>query len=190
MFNRFTESARKVIAHAKKEAQRLNHDSVDTEHLLLGLIYGSEPAGVAGAVLQKLGLSAQIIRTEVEKSLQPRSQAEGMDDIPFTSRSKKVLEMTAEEARLLGHNYIGTEHILLGLFREPEGLAARVLTDLGADLNKCRNEVKELLGVGNTAYANKYSAIEETKTYLQIKTLEKRIEELEKRVKQLEDSSG
>ncbi|MBF0619642.1 MAG: ATP-dependent Clp protease ATP-binding subunit [Candidatus Omnitrophica bacterium] len=146
MFNRFTERARKVIVFAKEEARRFNHDYIGTEHLLLGLIREGE--GVASAVLQKLGVDLESIRIEVEKLVQPGPQTQVVGDIPFTPRSKKALELAAEEARALGHNYIGTEHLLLGLVKEGEGMAYRVLLNLGLDLGKLRNEVLELLGSG------------------------------------------
>jgi ATP-dependent Clp protease ATP-binding subunit ClpC len=146
MFNRFTERARKVIVYAKEEARRFNHDYIGTEHLLLGLIREGE--GVASAVLQKLGVDLESIRIEVEKLVQPGPQTQVVGDIPFTPRSKKALELAAEEARALGHNYIGTEHLLLGLVKEGEGMAYRVLLNLGLDLGKLRNEVMELLGSG------------------------------------------
>ncbi len=144
MFNRFTERARKVIILAKEEARRFNHDYIGTEHILLGLIREGE--GVAAAVLQKLGLNLETIRLEVEKLVQPGPATQVLGDIPFTPRSKKTLELSAEEARSLGHNYIGTEHLLLGLIREGEGVAAQALINLGLDLNKVRAEVMNLLG--------------------------------------------
>src|SRR3989338_5597060 len=144
MFNRFTERARKVIILAKEEARRFNHDYIGTEHILLGLIREGE--GVAAAVLQKIGVSLENIRLEIEKLVQPGPTTQIIGDIPFTPRAKKALELAAEEARSLGHNYIGTEHILLGLIREGEGIASQVLLNLGMDLNRVRNEVMELLG--------------------------------------------
>jgi len=144
MFNRFTERARKVIILAKEEARRFNHDYIGTEHILLGLIREGE--GVAAAVLQKLGVSLENIRLEIEKLVQPGPTTQIIGDIPFTPRAKKALELAAEEARSLGHNYIGTEHLLLGLIREGEGVASQVLLNLGMDLNTVRNEVMELLG--------------------------------------------
>ena len=158
MFNRFTERARKVIVYAKEEARRFNHDYIGTEHLLLGLVREGE--GVAAAVLQKLGLDLETIRIEVEKLVQPGPQTQVLGDIPFTPRSKKALELSAEEARALGHNYIGTEHLLLGLVKEGEGMAYRVLLNLGLDLGKLRNEVMELLGSGIPGYGTQ----EPTKT--------------------------
>ncbi|MDD5595192.1 MAG: ATP-dependent Clp protease ATP-binding subunit [Candidatus Omnitrophica bacterium] len=144
MFNRFTERARKVIILAKEEARRFNHDYIGTEHILLGLIREGE--GVAAAVLQKMGVSLENIRLEIEKLVQPGPTTQIIGDIPFTPRAKKALELAAEEARALGHNYIGTEHLLLGLIREGEGVASQVLLNLGLDLERVRNEVMELLG--------------------------------------------
>jgi len=144
MFNRFTERARKVIILAKEEARRFNHDYIGTEHILLGLVREGE--GVAAAVLQKMGVSLENIRLEIEKLVQPGPTTQIIGDIPFTPRAKKALELSAEEARSLGHNYIGTEHLLLGLIREGEGIASQVLLNLGMDLNTVRNEVMELLG--------------------------------------------
>ncbi len=144
MFNRFTERARKVIILAKEEARRFNHDYIGTEHILLGLIREGE--GVASMVLQKLGLSLENIRLEIEKLVQPGPTTQIIGDIPFTPRAKKALELAAEEARSLSHNYIGTEHLLLGLIREGEGIASQVLLNLGLELNAVRNGVMEQLG--------------------------------------------
>ena len=144
MFNRFTERARKVILLAKEEARRFNHDYIGTEHILLGLIREGE--GVAAAVLLKLGVSLENIRIEIEKLVQPGPTTQVLGDIPFTPRAKKALELAAEEARSLGHNYIGTEHLLLGLVKEAESIASQVLLNMGLDLTKVRNEVMSLLG--------------------------------------------
>ncbi len=149
MFNKFTERARKVILLAKEEAKRFNHDYIGTEHILLGLIREGE--GVAAAVLQKLGLSPEKIRLEVEKLVQSGPATMVSGDIPFTPKAKKVIELAMEEARSLGHNYIGTEHLLLGLIREGEGVASQVLMNLGLDLNRVRNEVITLLGSSGPA---------------------------------------
>jgi len=162
MFNRFTERARKVIVYAKEEARRFNHDYIGTEHLLLGLIREGE--GVAAAVLQKLGLDLETIRLEVEKLVQAGPATQVVGDIPFTPRSKKALELSAEEARALGHNYIGTEHLLLGLVKEGEGMAYRVLLNLGLDLGKLRNEVMELLGSGIPGYGQQPETVKAGKT--------------------------
>jgi len=163
MFNRFTERARKVIILAKEEARRFNHDYIGTEHILLGLIREGE--GVAATVLQKLGVSLENIRLEIEKLVQPGPTTQIIGDIPFTPRAKKALELAAEEARSLGHNYIGTEHLLLGLIREGEGMASQVLLNLGLDLNTVRNEVMELLGsvlpnLGQTVAKTKTPALD------------------------------
>ncbi|MEW5758486.1 MAG: ATP-dependent Clp protease ATP-binding subunit [Candidatus Omnitrophota bacterium] len=158
MFNRFTERARKVIILSKEEARRFNHDYIGTEHMLLGLIREGE--GVAATVLQKLGLDLESIRMEIEKLVQPGPATQVMGDIPFTPRAKKVLELAAEEARALGHNYIGTEHILLGLIREGEGVASQVLLNLGLDLDKVREEIMELLGSATPGF----SAVKKGKT--------------------------
>ncbi|MDD5680182.1 MAG: ATP-dependent Clp protease ATP-binding subunit [Candidatus Omnitrophica bacterium] len=144
MFNRFTERARKVILLAKEEAKRFNHDYIGTEHILLGLVREGE--GVAAAVLENLGLSSEKIRTEVEKLVQTGPSTIISGDIPFTPKAKKVMELAMDEAVSLGHNYVGTEHLLLGLLREGEGVASQVLINLGLDLNKVRNEVMRLLG--------------------------------------------
>ena len=150
MFNRFTERARKVIILAKEEARRFNHDYIGTEHILLGLIREGE--GVAAAVMQNMGVSLETIRLEVEKLVKPGPTTQILGDIPFTPRAKKVLELSAEEARSLGHNYIGTEHILLGLIREGEGVASQVLMNLGLDLSLVRNQVMHFLGSATPGY--------------------------------------
>lgn len=144
MFNRFTERARKVLVLAKEEARRFNHDYIGTEHILLGLIREGE--GVACAVLQNIGMDIGRLRAEIEKLMSPGAAASVLGDIPFTPRAKKALELATEEARSLGHNYIGTEHILLGLLREEEGIASQVLFSLGVDIRKAKNEISALLG--------------------------------------------
>lgn len=144
MFNRFTERARKVILLAKEEAKRFNHDYIGTEHILLGLVREGE--GVAAAVLASFGLSPDKIRLEVEKLVQPGPSTVVSGDLPFTPKAKKVIELAMEEARALGHNYIGTEHLLLGLIREGEGIASQVLMNSGLELDKVREEVMNLLG--------------------------------------------
>jgi len=149
MFDRFTERARKVIILAKEEARRFNHDYIGTEHILLGLI--KEGESVAAAVLQNLGLSLDTIRLEVEKLVQFGPSTIVSGDIPFTPKAKKVIELAMDEARRLGHNYIGTEHLLLGLIKEGEGVASHVLMNIGLDLNKVRAEVIKLLGSGGQA---------------------------------------
>ncbi|MEI8176220.1 MAG: Clp protease N-terminal domain-containing protein, partial [Candidatus Omnitrophota bacterium] len=150
MFNRFTERARKVILLAKEEAKRFNHDYIGTEHILLGLIREGE--GVAAAVLENLGLDSEKIRVEVEKLVRSGPSTVISGDIPFTPKAKKVIELAMDEARNLGHNYIGTEHLLLGLIREGEGVASQVLVNLGLDLGKVREEVMQLLGSATPGY--------------------------------------
>ena len=144
MFNKFTERARKVILLAKQEAKRFNHDYIGTEHVLLGLLREGE--GVAAAVLQSLGMNLNNIRLEVEKLVQVGPATVVSGDLPFTPKAKKVMELAMEEARTLGHNYIGTEHLLLGLIREGEGVASQVFMNMGLDLEKVREEVIKLLG--------------------------------------------
>ncbi|MCG0238245.1 MAG: ATP-dependent Clp protease ATP-binding subunit [Firmicutes bacterium] len=144
MFSRYTERAQRVIVLAQDEARRLGYDYVGTEHLLLGLIREGE--GIAAKALQSLGISLEQVRAEVERMI-GRGTASPRGEIGFTPRAKKVMvELAIEEARLLGHNYVGTEHILLGLIREGEGVAAQVLQNLGADLERVRNQVIHLLG--------------------------------------------
>lgn len=144
MFNKFTERARKVILLAKQEAKRFNHDYIGTEHVLLGLLREGE--GVAAAVLQSLGMNLNNIRLEVEKLVQLGPATVVSGDLPFTPKAKKVMELAMEEARSLGHNYIGTEHLLLGLIREGEGVASQVFMNMGLDVEKVREEVIKLLG--------------------------------------------
>ena len=146
MSNRFTERAQRVILIAQEEAKRLNHDYVGTEHLLLGLIALGE--GVAAQVLANLGVDLRRVRSEIEKIVGTGDNVMLLGEIPFTPRAKKVLELAVEEAQNMGHNYVGTEHLLLGLIREEEGVAARVLENLGIRLDVVREEVISLLGEG------------------------------------------
>ncbi len=148
MFERFTEKAIKVIMLAQEEARRLGHNFVGTEQVLLGLI--GEGTGVAAKTLKTMGVTLKDARAEVEKII-GRGSGFVAVEIPFTPRAKRVLELSWDEARQLGHNYIGTEHLLLGLIREGEGVAARVLENLGVDLNKIRSNVIKMLGETKTA---------------------------------------
>jgi ATP-dependent Clp protease ATP-binding subunit ClpC len=142
VFERFTDRARRVVVLAQEEARLLNHNYIGTEHILLGLIHEGE--GVAAKALESLGISLEAVRQQVEEIIgQGGSSPSG--HIPFTPRAKKVLELSLREALQLGHNYIGTEHILLGLIREGEGVAAQVLVKLGADLSRVRQQVIQLL---------------------------------------------
>ena len=147
MFDRFTDRARKVMGLAKAEAQRLNHEYIGTEHILLGLV--QEGSGVAANVLKNMNIDLKRIRTEIEKIVKGSPTMVTQGNLPFTPRAKKVLELAVEEASTLGHNYIGTEHLLLGLIKENEGIAARVLLNLGVKLEEVRDEVLEFLGADN-----------------------------------------
>ena len=146
MYERFTDGARKVMQLANQEAQRFNHEYIGTEHVLLGLI--KEGSGVAANVLKNLDVDLRKIRLEVEKLVQSGPDMVTMGKLPQTPRAKKVIEYSMEEARNLNHNYVGTEHILLGLLREQEGVAAQVLMNLGLKLEEVREEVLNLLGHG------------------------------------------
>jgi len=141
--NNFTPRAQQVLALARKEADRFNHNFVGTEHLLLGLIKLGQ--GVAVNVLQKLGLDLETVRMAVEKAVGTGPDQKMIGNIPYTPRVKKVLALAAKEAKNLNHTYVGTEHILLGLLREGDGVAARVLKDLDVDIEQTRQEIlKEL----------------------------------------------
>ncbi len=138
MFERFTDRARNVVVLAQDEARLLNHNYIGTEHILLGLIHEGE--GVAAKALDLLGISLEAVRQQVEEII-GRGQQAPSGHIPFTPRAKKVLELSLREALQLGHNYIGTEHILLGLIREGKGVAAQVLVELGGNLDRVRQQV-------------------------------------------------
>src|SRR4051812_17011693 len=156
MFERFTDRARRVVVLAQEEARMLNHNYIGTEHILLGLV--SEGDGVAAKALESLGIAVEGVRQQVEEIIGQGQQAPS-GHIPFTPRAKKVLELSLREALQLGHNYIGTEHILLGLIREGEGVAAQVLVKLGADLNRVRQQVLQLLsGSSGSGYPGREPA--------------------------------
>ena len=142
MFERFTDRARRVVVLAQEEARMLGHNYIGTEHILLGLLHESE--GVAAKTLESLGIRLEAVRQQVEEIIGQGQQAPS-GHIPFTPRAKTVLQHSLREALELGHNYIGTEHILLGLIREGDGVAAQVLVKLGADLNRVRQQVIQLL---------------------------------------------
>jgi len=154
MFERFTERARRVIILAQEEAKRLNHSAVGTEHILLGIIREGE--GVASKGLKSLNINPERVRAEIETAI-GRGEGTPYEEMAFTPRAKRVLELALDEARRLGHNYIGTEHLLLGLIREGEGVAARVLGPMGADLERVRSQVVYLLGVEETPSHTKQS---------------------------------
>ena len=143
MFERFTDRARRVVVQAQEEARSLDHDYVGTEHLLLGLIHESV-GGVAAKTLESLGIGLEQVRQRVEE-VTGRGEQAPSGHIPFTPRAKEVLKLALSESVQLGHHYIGTEHILLGLIREGDGVAARVLSGLGADLDGAREQAIRLL---------------------------------------------
>ena len=145
MFDNFTERARKVLGLARQEAQKFNHEYIGTEHILLGLIL--EGSGVAANVLRNMEIDLRKIRLEIEKLVQQGPQmVTAPGKLPFTPRAKRVIELAKAEAQTLGHEHIGTEHLLLGLLKENEGIAAQVLMNLGVRLEEVREEVLELLG--------------------------------------------
>jgi len=146
MFNRFTEKAQRIIIIAREEAARLHHDYIGTEHLLLGLI--REGSGVGVAVLQSLGVDLERLKKEVEKMSPSGGGMLILGEVPFTPKAKKALELSIEEAGKMGHNYVGSEHLLLGLIREGEGIASRALVNLGVDIEKARKTTMDLLGAG------------------------------------------
>src|SRR5574344_1193456 len=196
MFERFTEKAIKVIMLAQEEARRLGHNFVGTEQVLLGLI--GEGTGVAAKTLKSMGVTLKDARVEVEKII-GRGSGFVAVEIPFTPRAKRVLELSWDEARQLGHNYIGTEHLLLGLIREGEGVAARVLENLGVDLNKIRSNVVKMLGetkpqavssgVGSTSSSSskaKTPSLDEFGTDLTLAAQELRLDPVIGREKEIE----
>ena len=193
MFDRFTDRARKVMGLARQEAQRFNHDYIGTEHILLGLI--QEGSGVAADVLKSLDVDLKKIRQEVEKLVSHGTTMVTMGQLPFTPRAKKVLELALEEASNLGHNYIGTEHLLLGLIREQEGIAAQVLQNIKVRLEDVREEVLELLGAEPDEQRTRSPSTDAEVGYLRefgrealssVQLLEL-IRELEERIRKLEE---
>jgi ATP-dependent Clp protease ATP-binding subunit ClpC len=189
MFERFTEKAIKVIMLAQEEARRLGHNFVGTEQILLGLI--GEGTGIGPKVLKSMGVNLKDARVEVEKII-GRGSGFVAVEIPFTPRAKRVLELSLEEARQLGHNYIGTEHLLLGLIREGEGVAARVLENLGVDLSKVRSQIIRALGdntevtAGNTTTRSKTPTLEEFGTNLTQKAIDGKLDPVVGRAKEIE----
>jgi ATP-dependent Clp protease ATP-binding subunit ClpC len=189
MFERFTEKAIKVIMLAQEEARRLGHNFVGTEQILLGLI--GEGTGIGPKVLKSMGVNLKDARVEVEKII-GRGSGFVAVEIPFTPRAKRVLELSLEEARQLGHNYIGTEHLLLGLIREGEGVAARVLENLGVDLSKVRSQIIRSLGdntevaAGNSTTRSKTPTLEEFGTNLTQKAIDGKLDPVVGRAKEIE----
>jgi Clp amino terminal domain, pathogenicity island component len=185
MFERFTDRARRVIVLAQEEARMLNHNYIGTEHILLGLLHEGE--GIAAKALESLGISLDAVRQQVEEIIGQGQQALS-GHIPFTPRAKKVLELTRREAEQLGHTYIGTEHILLGLIREGNGVAAQVLVMLGADLNRVRQTVIQLLhGHPAKEPASTRSAAQELRLPPR---LQARLDEVEQRLAAIEQRLG
>src|SRR5690625_2629056 len=160
MFGRFTERAQKVFALSQEEAVRLGHQNIGTEHILLGLV--REGKGIAGKALKEFGLNVSQIQTEVEKLIGRGNKP--LKSVHYTPRAKKVIELSQDEARKLGHSYVGTEHILLGLIREGEGVAARVLRNLDVSLNKARQQVLTLLGASEAKRGSQGKAQAQTKS--------------------------
>jgi four helix bundle protein len=158
MYERFTDRARKVMALANQEARRFNHEYIGTEHLLLGL--AMERSGVGAMVMKNLGVDLAGLRDAVEKLVKRGPSVITMDKLPETPRAKRAIEYAVEEARALNHNYVGTEHILLGLLRESEGVAAQVLMNLGLQLKDVRQEILNLLGAGVEDTAEPPGAVE------------------------------
>lgn len=156
VFERFTERARRVIILSREEAGRFRHDFVGTEHILLGLIKDGE--GIATTVLQRLGIRLEVIKSEVERALVGFPKSMSVGDVPFTPQSKRVLELSIDEARQMGHNYIGTEHLLLGIVKEGHSIAARILEGLGARVEDVRHEVLSILGDQHYARPKKKSS--------------------------------
>ena len=157
MFERFTDGARRVLVLAQEEARLLGHGSIGTEHILLGLIH--EGSGVAAQALQSMGISLDGVRESVAGIGGPVTSPTS-ESLPFTPRAKMVLELSLREALQIGHNYIGTEHMLLGLVREGKGVAARVLLDLGADLQRARQEVIQRLSAAGPVNIGKHAAVD------------------------------
>ncbi len=151
MFERFTDRARRVMALATEEAARLGHEYIGTEHILLGLI--KDGSGVGANVLKNSGIELKKARLEVEKVVKRGPQTQLLGKLSQTPRAKRVIEYAIEESRGLNHNYVGTEHLLLGLLREEDGIACQVLTNLGVELQEARKEVRKLLGAGVEAEA-------------------------------------
>jgi ATP-dependent Clp protease ATP-binding subunit ClpA len=184
MFERFTDRARQVVVLAQDEARRLDHNYIGTEHILLGLIH--EGQGVAARALESLGVNLAAVRQQVEEII-GRGQQVPSGHIPFTPRAKKVLELSLRESQQLGQDYIGTEHILLGLIREGDGVAAQVLVKLGADLNRVRQQVIQLL---HSRQAEEPVSAASAARELRLPEVQARLEAVEERLTALEQRVG
>ncbi len=188
MFERFTDRARRVVVLAQEEARDLDHNYIGTEHLLLGLCH--EGAGVAVHALEALGVSLLAVREQVEEIV-GRGGQQPSGHIPFTPRAKKVLELSLRESQQLGHEYIGTEHLLLGLIREGQGVAARVLGNLGVDLSRARQQVIELLGAGpGSAVAEGEAAVRSRGSRGQLEEILSRLGAIDARLAAIERHLG
>jgi len=188
MFERFTDRARRVVVLAQEEARNLDHNYIGTEHLLLGLCH--EGAGVAVTALEALGVSLAAVREQVEVIV-GRGGQQPSGHIPFTPRAKKVLELSLRESQQLGHEYIGTEHLLLGLVREGQGVAARVLGNLGVDLGRARQQVIGLLGTGpGSAVAEGEAAVRIRGSRAQLEEILSRLAAIDARLAAIEGHLG
>jgi ATP-dependent Clp protease ATP-binding subunit ClpC len=192
MFEKFTDRARRVLVLAQEEARMLNHNYIGSEHILLGLIHEGE--GVAAKALESLGISLDAVRQQVEEIIGQGQQAPS-GHIPFTPRAKKVLELGLRESLQLGHNHIGTEHILLGLLREGEGVAAQVMVRLGADLNRVRREVIRLVsgdvsdeGIGDLAGAAEREFGTFDEIIVLLRDIARRVKRIEQRLARDDDT--
>jgi ATP-dependent Clp protease ATP-binding subunit ClpC len=187
MFERFTERARRVVVHAQEEARDLNHDYIGTEHLLLGLM--REPESAAARALRELDIGQDAMRERIVEII-GRGSAAPSGHIPFTPRAKKVLELSLREALQLSHNYIGTEHILLGLLREGHGVAATVLTSLGADLSRVRDKVIELAPAGTGEARAQTGSVRVVGSSVQLEDILARLETIARRLAAVERHLG
>ena len=187
MFERFTDGARRVVVFAQEEARELNHSYIGTEHLLLGLMRDAE--GVTAQALQELGIRRDAVREQVMEII-GRGERPPSGHIPFTPRAKKVLELSLREALQLSHNYIGTEHILLGLIREGHGVAAKVLATLGGDLSRVRDKVIELAPAGTGEARAQAAVVRVAGSPVQLEEIVDRLEAIARRLTAIERHLG
>ena len=185
MFERFTDRARRVVVLAQEEARQLSHNYIGTEHLLLGLL--NEGEGIAGQALESLGVRLNAVRDQVKEIIGTGKYDAESGHIPFTPRAKKVLELSLRESLQLGHDYIGTEHILLGIVREGHGVAAEVLVGLGADLNRVRQAVVQLVA---TAEPDEPAAIRRRRSQVLTDEIVTRLDAIDARLAAIEQRLG
>ena len=188
MFERFTDRARRVVVLAQEEARQLDHNYIGTEHILLGMIREGE--GVAAQALAAMDISRDAVRQQVEEMIGRGKQGQTSGHIPFTPRAKKVLELSLRESLQLGHDYIGTEHILLGLVREGEGVAAQVLISLGAELDRVRQQVIQLLHDGPSTEQPPRSATRGSGSLAQLDQVLERLDAIARRLGAIERHLG